>query len=329
MGFYDRFDSVRKEYEKFKLEEKRYSAYSSTEFLQSIKGLLEAYEGEEYTVNNDMINCLKFSISPLDSSSLSLKLEIEKQYDDFFMREEDYFILLPSRISKGIKLSKFQQNMEVTYINNFFRQLVEYRYANKLTKLDTDSFADFFNKYLDENKDDIEIYQKTKNRYLELYLEHLKEENIKAGFNVDKYYLINNIKNFINESYDAHLDIFCDVNEAVEGWYSDKDHAYLDYYRTIGLKDNDNIVFEIKEFSYKAEDEIDAYRFNFYYDGSKCVDRDINVYKLKSKMKDLIQKYTKLNKYFFVLDEKYRELLKDNFGIVDGEKIKKLVGKSF
>ena len=46
-------------------------------------------------------------------------------------------------------------------------------------------------------------------------------------------------------------------------------------------------------------------------------------------MKDLIQKYPKLNKYFFVLDEKYRELLKDNFGIVDSEKIKKLVGKSF
>ena len=111
MGFYDRFDSVRKEYEKFKLEEKRYSAYSSTEFLQSIKGLLEAYEGEEYTVNNDMINCLKFSISPLDSSSLSLKLEIEKQYDDFFMREEDYFILLPSRISKGIKLITFLDNL--------------------------------------------------------------------------------------------------------------------------------------------------------------------------------------------------------------------------
>ena len=111
MGFYDRFDSVRKEYEKFKLEEKRYSAYSSTEFLQSIKGLLEAYEGEEYTVNNDMINCLKFSISPLDSSSLSLKLEIEKQYDDFFMREEDYFILLPSRLRK---VRKRQRQPSVT-----------------------------------------------------------------------------------------------------------------------------------------------------------------------------------------------------------------------
>lgn len=326
MSFYDKFDRVSNEYENLKLEEKRYSKYSSTEFSQIIKGLLEAYEGEEYTVNNDMINCLKFCVSPLDSSSMSLKLEIEKQYDDFFMREEDNFILLPNRISKGIKLSKFQQNMEVTYINNFFRQLVEYRYANKLTKLDTDSFVEFFNKYLDENKDDIELYQKTKDRYLELYLEYLKEENIKAGFNVDKYCFINKIKNFINENYDVHLDIFCDVNESAEGWYSDKDRAYLDYYRTIGLKDNDNIVLEIKEYSYKAEDAIDAYRFNFYYDGSKCVDRDINVYKLKSKMKDLIQKYPKLNEYFFVLDEKYRELLKDNFGIVDSEKIKKLVG---
>ena len=43
-------------------------------------------------------------------------------------------------------------------------------------------------------------------------------------------------------------------------------------------------------------------------------------------MRNLSIKYPKLDGYFCVLDEKYRELLKNSSDVVDSEKIKKLVG---
>ena len=328
MSFYEELYKVRDEYNKFQRLEQSLSSYTPLQVITIFKTLLENYEDEEYDASINEFNQL--IALPSDKDSKSLKLEINNLYNgDAFYKSMNNIIIFPYNINKYINVSSFQSDMQINYLSDFFTSFVEYRYSNGLSSIKDDKLIDFLDEYMDLKKDDILSYQEQKKKCLDAYTLWEEERRIEVGFMVDKYNIINCVKDFINENYDANLKIFDIVNEAVEGWYSDKDHAYLDYYRTIGLKDNDNIVFEIKEFSYKAEDEIDAYRFNFYYDGSKCVDRDINVYKLKSKMKDLIQKYPKLNKYFFVLDEKYRELLKDNFGIVDSEKIKKLVGKSF
>lgn len=159
------------------------------------------------------------------------------------------------------------------------------------------------------------------------WLYWIKERRkIKDLFNVDKYALINEVKDFINENYDTNLEIFCDVNEGRQ--YSDNQYYYLDYYRTIGLKDNDNIIFKIKELSYTAKDDEDSYRPIFYYRESECIDRNINVYYLESLMKELSIKYPMLDDYFDGLDEKYREFLNENCGTLDSKKLKKVLFKS-
>ena len=141
-------------------------------------------------------------------------------------------------------------------------------------------------------KDDIISYQEQKKKCLDEYILREKERKVEAGFMVDKYNIINNVKDFINENYYSCVNVFTD-----------------------------------KQLSYVDKNELDDYYSGFCYCGSQCIDRDINVYLLRYNMKKLIERYPKLNDYFDNLDLKYRELLKDN-DIVDNKKIKKLVGNT-
>ena len=315
----------RDEYNKFQRLERDYSTYSGSQVVTIFKTLLENYEGEEYNV---LINDLNQLIAlPSDKNSKSLKLEIGNLYNgDTFYKSMDLVLIFPYKIDKYINISSFQSDMQINYLEDFFTSLVEYRYSKDLSSIKDDKVVDILNKYIDTKKDDIISYQEQKKKCLAGYIELKKEEKIKDLFNVDKYALINEVKDFINENYDTNLEIFCDVNEGRQ--YSDNRYYYLDYYRTIGLKDNDNIVFKIKELSYTAKDDEDSYRPIFYYRESECIDRNINVYYLESLMKELSIKYPMLDDYFDGLDEKYREFLNENCGTLDSKKLKKVLFKS-
>ena len=325
MSFYEELYRVRDEYNKFQRLERDYSTYSGSQVVTIFKTLLENYEGEEYNV---LINDLNQLIAlPSDNNSKSLKLEIGNLYNgDTFYKSMDLVLIFPYKIDKYINISSFQSDMQINYLEDFFTSLVEYRYSKDLSSIKDDKVVDILNKYIDTKKDDIISYQEQKKKCLAGYIELKKEEKIKDLFNVDKYALINEVKDFINENYDTNLEIFCDVNEGRQ--YSDNRYYYLDYYRTIGLKDNDNIVFKIKELSYTAKDDEDSYRPIFYYRESECIDRNINVYYLESLMKELSIKYPMLDDYFDGLDEKYREFLNENYGTLDSKKLKKVLFKS-
>lgn len=323
MSLYEELFRVCDEYNRF---QKLGQDYSLRQIVVIFKTLLESYEDEEYDVSINEINSL--IALPKDEKSKSLKLEINDLYNgDTFYKGNNRVLIFPYKIDKYIKASSFQNDMNVNYLKDFFISLVVYRYSNNLKSMEDNQLFDFLDCYLDLKKDDIIIYQEQKKKCLDEYILREKERKIEAGFMVDKYNIINNVKDFINENYDTNLDIFCEVNESPDGPSCDSSHYYLDYYRTIGLKDNDDIVFKIKELSYEAEDDIDAYRPCFSYDESKCLDKVINVYRLRNKMQDLVGKYPKLNDYFDDLNQKYRMLLKDN-DIVDNKKIKKLVGNT-
>ena len=326
MSFSEELYRVRDEYNKFQRLERDYSTYSGSQVVTIFKTLLENYEGEEYNV---LINDLNQLIAlPSDKNSKSLKLEIGNLYNgDTFYKSMGIVLIFPYKIDKYINISSFQSDMQINYLEDFFTSLVEYRYSKDLSSIKDDKVVDILNEYIDTKKDDIISYQEQKKKCLDDYIELEKERKIKSGFMVDKYNIINCVKDFINENYDTNLEIFCDVNEGRQ--YSDNQYYYLDYHRTIGLKDNGDIVFKIKKFSYKAEDEIDDYGSPaLCYDESKCVDRDINVYELRYKMKKLIETYPELNEFFDVLDEKYREFLNENSGVLDSKKLKKVLFKS-
>ena len=323
MSFYEELSKERDEYNKFQRLEQDYSSYSLGQIVMLFKTLLESYEGEEYNVSVDETNWL--IALPSDKNSESLKLGINNPYNgDTFYKSMNIVLIFPYSINKYINVSSFQSDMKINYLEDFFTSLVEYRYSNDLSSIKDDKLVDFLDEYIDVKKDDIMSYQEQKKKCLDEYVELKKEEKIRDLFNVDKYALINKVKDFINENYDTNLEIFCDVNEGRQ--YSDSQYYYLDYYRTIGLKDDDNIVFKIKELSYTAKDDEDAYRPIFCYRESECIDKNINVYYLELLMTELSIKYPRLHDYFDDLDEKYRELLKDSSDIIDSEKIKKLVG---
>ena len=323
MSFYEELYKVRDEYNKFQRLEQDYSSYTPLQIIMIFKTLLENYEDEEYNVSINEFNQL--IALPSDKNSESLKLGINNLYNgDTFYKSMNIVLIFPYSINKYINVSSFQSGMKINYLEDFFISLVEYRYSNGLSSIKDDKLVDILNEYIDTKKNDIMSYQEQKKKCLDEYVELKKEEKIRDLFNVDKYTLINKVKDFINENYDTNLEIFCDVNEGRQ--YSDNRYYYLDYYRTIGLKDNDNIVFKIKELSYTAKDDEDAYQPIFCYRESDCVDSNINVYYLEYLMRNLSIKYPKLDGYFCVLDEKYRELLKNISDVVDSEKIKKLVG---
>ena len=330
MSFYEELYRTRDEYNKFQRLEQDYSSYSVSQAVTIFKTLLENYEREEYSV---LINEFNQLIAlPNDEKSKSLKLEINNLYNgDVFYKSMNIVIVRPYNINKYINVSSFQSDMQINYLEEFFTSLVEYRYSNNLRSIKDDKLVDILNEYMDSKKDDIISYQEQKRKCLDDFFEHEKERKIKAGFMVDKYNIINCVKDIINGNYDTNLEIFDIVNKSPDGPYHDCSYYYLDYYRTVGLKDkNNNIVFKIEELSYTDRDYLDAYRFNFCYDGSKCVDRDINVYLLRYKMKKLIETYPKLTDYFDALDEKYREFLNENCGALDSKKLKKILfeGKS-
>ncbi len=158
--------------------------------------------------------------------------------------------------------------------------------------MEDNQLFDFLDCYIDLKKEDIIKYQEQKKKCLDEYILREKERKVEAGFMVDKYNIINNVKDFINENYYSCVNVFTD-----------------------------------KQLSYVDKNELDDYYSGFCYCGSQCIDRDINVYLLRYNMKKLIERYPKLNDYFDNLDLKYRELLKDN-DIVDNKKIKKLVGNT-
>lgn len=324
MGFYEELRRVRDEYNKFQRLEQDYSSYTPLQVITIFKTLLENYEDEEYNVSiDDKTNWL--IALPSNKKSKSLKLGISNLYNgDIFYKSMNRVIVFPYNINKYINVSSFQSDMKINYLEDFFTSLVEYRYSNGLSSIKDDKLVDILNEYIDTKKDDIMSYQEQKKKRLDEYVELKKKEKLKDLFNVDKYALINNVKDFINENYDTNLKIFCDVCEGRQ--YSDNQYYYLDYYRRIGLDDNYNVVFEIEELSYTAKDDEDAYRPIFCYRESECIDKNINVYYLELLMTELSIKYPRLHDYFDDLDEKYRELLKDSSDIIDSEKIKKLVG---
>lgn len=192
--------------------------------------------------------------------------------------------------------------------------------------MEDNQLFDFLDCYIDLKKEDIIKYQEQKKKCLDGYILREKERKIEAGFMVDKYNIINNVKDFINENYDIDVNIFSAIEEGKR--HNDNTFEYCDFYREIGLKNiYGEVIFSIKELSYVDKNELDDYYSGFCYCGSQCIDRDINVYLLRYNMKKLIERYPKLNDYFDNLDLKYRELLKDN-DIVDNKKIKKLVGNT-
>lgn len=328
MSFYEELYKARDEYNKFQRLEQSLSSYTPLQVITIFKTLLENYEDEEYNVSiDDKTNWL--IALPSNKKSKSLKLGISNLYNgDAFYKSMSIVLIFPNSINKYINVSSFQSNMKINYLEDFFTSLVEYRYSNDFKSLEDSKLVGFLDEYIETKKDDVMSYKEQKRKCLDDYSELMKKEKLKDLFNVDKYALINNIKDFINENYDTNLKIFCNVYEGRQ--YSDNQYYYLDYHRKIGLNDNYNVVFEIEELSYTDKDDLDSYRPIFRYRESECIDRNINVYYLKSLMKDLSIKYPRLDDYFDDLDKKYRGLLNENSGVLDSKKLKKILfcGKS-
>ena len=323
MGFYDGLHYVGMEYKRLKAKERLYSTYSKNQFIQILKMLVEVYENEEY---NAVIDKSHILISPLDSDSLSLSIKLEINSDlSHILLENNCVTMIPSEIFSGVSLEPFQQKMNVYYILKFFEEFVEYRIDNSISDLDDNSLISFFNNYVETRAEDISLYQKEKNKLREEYLENEKETLIRAGFNADKYELISAIRNFINKKYNENIVVFSNITEEYNRPHDNR-YYYCDFYRTIGLKRNNEIIFQIKELSYIDSKDLDDQYSSFNYCGEHCIDRNINVYELRDcKMQELIKNYTRLNEFFDKLDKNYRKMFDKNFGIIDSEKINKLV----
>lgn len=327
MSFYEELSRVRDEYENFQRLEQFFSSYSPLQAVMIIKTLLENYEYEDYDVSINEYN--RLIASPKDEKSKSLKLEISNLYNgDVFYKSMNRVLIFPYNINNYINVSSFQSDMQIHYLRDFFTSLVEYRYSNNFKSIEDSKLISFLDEYIDMKKEDIISYQGQKKKWLDEYIKREKERKIKALFMVDKYSIINCVKDIINENYSYCVNIFNDIEEG-ETHY-DNMFECCNFYRNIGLKTlSDEVIFQIKELSYVDKKDLDDYYSHFCYCGSKCIDREINVYLLRYKMKKLIERYPKLNDFFDNLEQKYRELLKDNSGIVDSKKIKKLVGKTF
>ena len=73
-----------------------------------------------------------------------------------------------------------------------------------------DKLVEFLDEYIDTKKDDIISYQEQKKKCLDEYILREKERKVEAGFMVDKYNIINNVKDFINENYYSCVNVFTD-----------------------------------------------------------------------------------------------------------------------
>ena len=282
------------------------SIYNLEEIAESIKNLMNAYEGVDYevTYRYDEYNNEKCIITEKNRMNFSLMFIVpntDKMRHKYLLRgnEENYCFFPPSEYSKNTI------NSDLSYIQSFIDYIFNYRTENKIENFNKQDLEICFINFINEKKYDQEIHKKNRKNHNHSRKNSELDNSFKKKCMLSRKTLFSNIISLVNN----HEGFFTIAEHYKHTDWEDnisKHTKILNQYDTLSISHYNNLFdYSVLIDSCEVnEDELE----NAVVDDK--ADTLINFFELKNTIEELLKYNPILKKY---MDNVEKNLLYKNY----------------